>query len=755
MTNTRSDLPKKVAREFGRAKRRYVSLRTLRATLRVVTMRLTNTSIRTVKLPLARLRFRNSPLFAQADTLCLIRIIGNDLEPRHRKGQSHDNVEFILDNEAEFPNTKKFWLVNRIIDPEALTKLIDLLEHYRQDYRVIAFDVDDYRRLGWDLDWGGGGGFRFTEAFPLLGDNERLRFENAIRRHKNIYIMNNNGARNLALAFGRSRAKWVLPWDGNSFLTCEGFDEIRAGLKKYAYIPYFLVPMTRISENQVLLENGASIKANEEPQIVFRSDTGEIFDEQIPYGRRSKVNLLWRLAVPGIWNRFSQEPWDRPLPRVSRDRGLFKQIGWVARLTSGRTELEVGRTSNAQRAIKRNEAIKATIDRVDQSVVEAALDAKCLMFYDEVAITELASAGDDPTGASIRDQAELALRRGPYSVVDKTTVAASGDRHDYFSPAPYWWPDPSSETGLPFISKDGERVPGLELYGSESGNFDRTRLQFLFDDTLTLALAWAVFGDRRYAEHGACLVRTWFLDERTRMNPHLVYAQIRAGHNDNKGVGRGLIEFKDVYWFLDAIRLIERSEALTPNESADLRSWFTSYANWLDADPAAIGEFNASNNHGVFFDVQRAAIAGFLGDGAALSRIRLNCRERLHGHFAEDGSLPAELARTRPRHYVMFTLQGWTALARLMSSIGDDLWGYRTADGRNIGLGLAWLGKAMTGGAWPVGIIEEIDPERLAPLMRDLATRYPDQAAPSDNRLSKNIFHPGAAIAPYPGLWRP
>ncbi|TGT90617.1 hypothetical protein EN807_32900, partial [Mesorhizobium sp. M5C.F.Ca.ET.164.01.1.1] len=33
------------------------------------------------------------------DSFMLVRIIGNDLEPRHRKGQSYDNVRFIRDNE--------------------------------------------------------------------------------------------------------------------------------------------------------------------------------------------------------------------------------------------------------------------------------------------------------------------------------------------------------------------------------------------------------------------------------------------------------------------------------------------------------------------------------------------------------------------------------------------------------------------------------------------------------------------------------
>ena len=39
--------------------------------------------------------------------------------------------------------------------------------------------------------------------------------------------------------------------------------------------------------------------------------------------------------------------------------------------------------------------------------------------------------------------AEQALKEGPFSVMDKKRTAPSGDKHDYLSGGPYWWPDPS------------------------------------------------------------------------------------------------------------------------------------------------------------------------------------------------------------------------------------------------------------------------------------------------------------------------
>src|SRR5262245_49107616 len=39
--------------------------------------------------------------------------------------------------------------------------------------------------------------------------------------------------------------------------------------------------------------------------------------------------------------------------------------------------------------------------------------------------------------------ATKALELGPVSVMEKTNVPPSGNKHDYVSLAPYFWPDPS------------------------------------------------------------------------------------------------------------------------------------------------------------------------------------------------------------------------------------------------------------------------------------------------------------------------
>ncbi|WP_245489397.1 MULTISPECIES: alginate lyase family protein [unclassified Mesorhizobium] len=687
------------------------------------------------------------------DSFMLVRIIGNDLEPRHRKGQSYDNVRFILDNEPAFPDCEKFWIVNRIVDPNEQARIVDLLQSRGQSFQVIPFELEAYRQIPWNTEALAANESRFANAGNRPGGENASRYETHVRRFKNLYVMNNNGARNAALEIARARARWLMPWDGNCYLTAPAFQQIRTATGQNPYFRYVVVPMARIVDNALLLDGGFTPQANEEPQIIFRSDTAELFDETYGYGRRPKIEMLWRLGVPGPWDRFRDDAWDFPRARLAEDAGLFQNAGWVARLDSGRADLEIGRAGFRARLGQRDEAIIGMLDRCDASAIARKLDPARLVYYDEDRLAAARQGQDLQIQKELRAHAEQALLRGPFSVMDKSGRAPSGDPHDYFQPAPYWWPDPRKPDGLPFIRRDGEHAPGTALYSAGSEAYDRTRLQRVLDDTTVLALAATVLGEPRYASHAAGLVRTWFVDPATSMNPNMRYAQVRWGHDNNEGPGYGILDLADLYFFLDAVRLVERSGALDARDSQAFRAWLRSYCEWLDTAPAAIFEFYRLNNHGVFFDLQRAAIAAFLGDGAALAKAGLYARERIADQIAADGRLPEELSRPRPRHYALSALQGWTALARVLSSVGDDLWAYRAKDGQGLVAALRWAAAHSDTLATIRG--ETFDGERIQPLLDDLARHHPDQAAPAGSQpgAAKLVFHPDCAIPPF-WIWR-
>jgi len=463
--------------------------------------------------------------------------------------------------------------------------------------------------------------------------------------------------------------------------------------------------------------------------------------------------MLWRLGVLGPWDRFRDDTWDYPRPALAADGGLFQKAGWVARLDSGYSLLEIGRRGSRARLASRDQAIVEMLDRCDTRAIAAGLDPSRLAYYDEDTLAAARDSGDTADKAQLRAAAERALSRGPVSVVDKSSRAPSGDPHDYSSPARYWWPNPGKPDSLPFIRRDGEQAPGTGLFEAGSEAYDRSRLQQMLDGATLLALAATVFGDRRFAKHAAALVRVWFIDPATRMNRHLRYAQVQFGHNDNEGVGFGIIDFKDLYFFLDAVRLIERTGALSKPDGRAFRSWLGSYAEWLDTAPAGRFARRRANNHGVFFDLQRVAIAAYLADGATIAKTGLYARERLIEQIAADGSLPRELSRPRQRHYVMFGLQGWTALARLLSPAGVDFWRYRAAEGQGLGKALGWLATHFDTLATNANETREV--ERIQPLLADLGRHRCDKAAPAgvDAMERKTIFHPDCAIPPF-WIWR-
>jgi hypothetical protein len=360
----------------------------------------------------------------EPDSFFLCRIIGNDLPPRHASGQSRANIEFILRHEPELPGCEKFWLVNRIAYAAERNAVIDLLEEHGQSYRYIPFWMDEYARIEDDLACLPRPDFELSPAYETLAPVVWLAAEMAVRRPKNLYAMNNNGARNLALAIGRSRAGWVLPWDGNCFLTAGAWASLRSAILGSPDVPYFIVPMARVSDNAELLREGYAPPALEEPQIVFRADTREVFDERYPYGRHPKVELLWRLGVPGRWDEPYRNPgdFDPPRPGLCAQAGQFATAGWVGRLSSGRTEFEVGEGSLIQRGRARARAIIRFLDRLDATAIAQRLDPHALTFFDEQKLAALAAARDGsaklPRYASLakllRASADTALRRGPY-----------------------------------------------------------------------------------------------------------------------------------------------------------------------------------------------------------------------------------------------------------------------------------------------------------------------------------------------------
>src|SRR5262245_16806844 len=86
-----------------------------------------------------------------------------------------------------------------------------------------------------------------------------------------------------------------------------------------------------------------------------------------------------------------------------------------------------------------------------------------------------------PAFNRLEREAERALTAGPFSVTHKELKPPSGDKHDYLSFAPYWWPNPITPNGLPYVRRDGEVNPERDQTS------DRRRFANLVQSVTTLA----------------------------------------------------------------------------------------------------------------------------------------------------------------------------------------------------------------------------------------------------------------------------
>lgn len=684
----------------------------------------------------------------------LYRIIGNDLYPRHEKGQSYRNLQFILEHEPELDGCEKRWVVNRIVDTDEEERILALLRETGQEFLHLSFSSEEYAKCRWDVGCQPAPGFLYSKQLRKLRPDRRGKFFYATYRHKINYVMNNNGARNAALRDGRGRAEWILPWDGNCFLTAAAWEAIRAKVEGSKGIPCFLVPMARIQDNNSLLSSTFAPEAKDEPQIIFHRGASVEFDESVPYGRRPKVDLFWRLGIPGPWDRWRIEAWDPPKPRPLPGAGKFEYAGWVARLDSGRPHLETrSRDTLGQRGLARVDAVTGLLDELDVARIRRLRSDDSPLFYD-LEILDRNSGEERESVAlfacrkALFAAADEALGRGPHSVVDKTTLPPSKNPHDYWHPSPYYWPRRFFGRWLPMKRRDGERVPGTQLYEPGSDRYDRTHLQRLLDDVTVLALAWRAGGNMEYANYAATLARTWFLNPATRMNPHLKFAQIRQGKDRKHGCKSGVIELKDLYFFLDAMRLLRGTDAWSNADEERFRLWLRQYLEWLLTSPQGIGESGSPNNHSTCYDLQVASVASYLGEFVTVHHTLRRSLSRIGDQFTEEGEMPYELERTLTRHYCAFNLQAWVHLARLAEAHGEDLWNHVTPGGASIKRAMKWF-LSHSAQPWPFKQIAPFDPQRLIPLQAVYASRFEAELKVNLSTDLKPVFFPHDGIRPF------
>jgi Alginate lyase len=312
---------------------------------------------------------------------------------------------------------------------------------------------------------------------------------------------------------------------------------------------------------------------------------------------------------------------------------------------------------------------------------------------------------------TLEENADRALKIAPMSVMGKGVTPPSGDKHDYMSQAPYWWPDPSKPDGLPYIVRDGERNPEVDRIT------DHENLIRLSSAVSSLGLAFYFTGHEEYAQQAARLVRVWFLDPDTRMTPRLEFAQGIPGIA--KGRSAGIIESRFLPSIIDGVMLLQGSPAWTAADDEAFKSWMDAYLQWLITSPLGQEEADRGNNQETWYDLQVVALALYTRETDAAQRTLQAARTAIGVQFETDGRQPRELRRTRAWDYSIFNLNAFMHVAALGDRLGVDLWNYRTADGRTLRQGVEYLVPFATGEKrFPYQQITEFHPSALHPILR-------------------------------------
>jgi hypothetical protein len=271
--------------------------------------------------------------------------------------------------------------------------------------------------------------------------------------------------------------------------------------------------------------------------------------------------------------------------------------------------------------------------------------------------------------------ADQYLKEYPLTITAFSSSLSSGGNHDFFSQGDYWWPDSTNPDG-PYIQKDGITNP--DNFVSHRKVLIRLSIQ-----VAALTAAYRITGERKYALKAIEHLHAWFINEQTKMNPSLLYAQ--AIIRKFTGRGTGIIDTIHLIEVAQSIMILEKDDIIPANDLIFIKKWFADYLKWMTSHKYGIDEMNAKNNHGTCWVMQVAEFAKLVGDEEKMNFCRMRFKEvLLPVQMAMDGSFPLELKRTKPYNYSLFNLDALSIICTILSNDNDNLWKFSLPDGRNM-----------------------------------------------------------------------
>ena len=276
------------------------------------------------------------------------------------------------------------------------------------------------------------------------------------------------------------------------------------------------------------------------------------------------------------------------------------------------------------------------------------------------------------------DEANEELSKPVNPVTNKTQIPPSGDKHDYMSIAPYRWPNPKTENGNPWIVKDGVINPMSRGY-----DLDKVRLSEMFSALNKLSMAYFFSGVSEYAEKAKSIIKIWFMNDATKVNPNINFGQGIPG--ELEGRRAGIIEWRSISTVINTIQILQSNGLWLESEMEVLNAWLSDYYTWLKTSQLGIDNDNGLQNHSTCYDYQMVGLARYLGlNDDAISRMEAAKINRIETQITPEGKQPREIGRTKSVHYCSMNLRVMTFVAEMGMPSGVDLWNYSSKDGSSM-----------------------------------------------------------------------
>ncbi|MDZ7720270.1 MAG: alginate lyase family protein [Balneolaceae bacterium] len=238
---------------------------------------------------------------------------------------------------------------------------------------------------------------------------------------------------------------------------------------------------------------------------------------------------------------------------------------------------------------------------------------------------------------------------------NKDNIAPSGDPHDYVSLHRYSYPNDSTGAYTDII--DGKTNP--EFY-----DYDKPKLEKISFSVYALALAYHYTGIEAYAKKASELLKNWFLNPETRMNPNMKYSSLRPGVHEEPG-GAGIVGALDFIAVIEAASLIYDSSDWTSDLHYELKKWFFEFYVWMHNKYPA--DSYSATNISTWLDVQRVIYLLFTEEEDKLNNSRhvQPVSERIENQIEANGLQRYESNRGIPQHYIYFNLKAYMKLSIL------------------------------------------------------------------------------------------